>query len=151
MVCGSEDTRVIDSRSAEHGKAIRRRRECEGCQHRFTTFERYVDPSAPIALMVIKRSGGAEAFDRTKITAGVTAATKGRPVESMQIDRLADEIEDLVRAEGGSIRSDAVGLAVLDRLRDLDHVAYLRFASVYKGFDEVGDFVRELALLDTDS
>lgn len=150
-MCGSEETRVVDSRSAEDGNAIRRRRECEGCQHRFTTFERYVETCVPVELTVIKRSGTSETFDRAKIVGGVTAASKGRPVDAIEIDRLADGIEELVRSSGGSIGSDALGLAVLDRLRSLDHVAYLRFASVYKGFDEVGDFVRELALLDTES
>ncbi len=128
---------------AEEGAAIRRRRECAECGHRFTTFERIDE----IPLMVIKRSGAREPFDRGKLVDGLRAATKNRPVSEDQLDRLAHEVEDTLREEGSEPTSEQVGLAVLERLRDLDEVAYLRFASVYKGFEGVDDFRREVGLL----
>jgi transcriptional repressor NrdR len=134
---------VVDSRLAEEGAAIRRRRECAECGHRFTTFERIDE----IPLMVIKRSGAREPFDRGKLVDGLRAATKNRPVSEDQLDRLAHEVEDTLREEGSEPTSEQVGLAVLERLRDLDEVAYLRFASVYKGFEGVDDFRREVGLL----
>lgn len=149
-VCESDDTKVIDSRPADDGLAIRRRRSCPECSFRFTTFERYVMRSEVQVLTVVKRNGTSELFDGAKIVGGVTAAAKGRPVSGDHIDALVDGIRDMVGAQGGSATSEQVGQAVLARLRSLDHVAYLRFASVYKGFDEVDDFVRELALLDQD-
>ena len=142
--CTSDDTKVIDSRTAEEGAAIRRRRQCPECGYRFTTFERMEE--AP--LVVAKSHGGKQPFDRAKIIAGVAAATKGRPVSPERIELLAEEVEDQLRLEGGEITTARIGLAVLDRLRDLDEVAYLRFASVYKGFDDARDFHRELRLLD---
>lgn len=149
-VCESDDTKVIDSRPADDGLAIRRRRSCPECAFRFTTFERYVVRAEVQVLTVVKRDGTSELFDSAKIIGGVTAAAKGRPVSVDHIDALVDGIRDMVAAEGGSATSEQVGQAVLTRLRSLDHVAYLRFASVYKGFGEVDDFVRELALLDQD-
>lgn len=148
--CQFDDTKVIDSRPADDGTAIRRRRACLRCEFRFTTFERFERRPESLVLTVVKRHGGSEAFDPRKIIAGVTAAAKGRPVSDADVDALVAAIEDLLRAEGGSVTSEQVGQAVLSRLRDLDHVAYLRFASVYKGFGQVDDFVRELALLDGD-
>ena len=145
-VCRHDDTKVIDSRSAEAGTAIRRRRSCPECTYRFTTYERL--ESAP--LMVMKRSGGREPFDRAKVSFGVQSACKGRPVTDEQIDALAEQVEDdmrLAAAAGTEITSSTVGHAVLERLRDLDKVAYVRFASVYKNFDDTSDFSRELALL----
>lgn len=142
--CASDDTKVIDSRTAEEGSAIRRRRQCPECGFRFTTFERMEQ----VLLVVSKSHGGREPFDRSKIIAGVAAAAKGRPVSVERIELLAEEVEDQLRLEGGEITTARVGLAVLDRLRDLDEVAYLRFASVYKGFDDASDFDRELRLLD---
>jgi transcriptional repressor NrdR len=143
-VCASLDDKVIDSRTADDGSAIRRRRECLACGGRFTTFERLEE--AP--LVVVKRSGEREPFDRSKLVAGVLAAAKGRPVSIDQLEGLAGEVEEGLRLEGGGdVSSERVGLAVLDRLRILDEVAYLRFASVYKGFDEADDFARELTLL----
>jgi transcriptional repressor NrdR len=127
----------------EEGNAIRRRRECLTCGSRFTTFERAEEQ----ALIVRKRSGVREPFDARKITAGVSAACKGRPVSGESIASLAAEIEELARRRG-EVSSEEVGLSVLDRLRRCDHVAYLRFASVYKGFDDVEDFARELRLLE---
>ena len=148
--CQSDDTKVIDSRPADDGTAIRRRRACPLCGFRFTTFERFERRAEVQVLTVVKRDGSSEAFDPTKIVNGVTAAAKGRPVSADDIGSLVGAIEDLLRAEGGTVSSEQVGQAVLARLRDLDHVAYLRFASVYKGFGQVDDFLRELALLDDD-
>jgi transcriptional repressor NrdR len=143
-VCPSDDTKVIDSRAAEEGASIRRRRQCPLCGFRFTTRERLEE--AP--LMVSKRSGSRVPFDRSKVIAGVSAATKGRPVEASTIDTLADRVEETLRAIGNEVTSAQVGHAVLEQLRDLDEVAYLRFASVYKNFDQAADFRRELALLE---
>ncbi|HEX9258259.1 MAG TPA: transcriptional regulator NrdR [Acidimicrobiales bacterium] len=142
-VCRADDTKVIDSRAAEDGAAIRRRRLCTACNERFTTYERMEE----VPLVVVKRSGDREPFDRDKVVVGVRAAAKGRPVTDEQLDALAVEVEDAMRLEGPEVTSAQVGLAVLDALRDLDEVAYLRFASVYKEFDEAADFQRELTLL----
>lgn len=145
-VCRHDDTKVIDSRSTEDGSAIRRRRSCPECTYRFTTYERL--ESAP--LMVMKRSGTRQPFDRAKVVFGVRSACKGRPVDDEQIDALAEMVEDdmrLAQVAGTEITSSTVGHAVLERLRDLDKVAYVRFASVYKNFDDTSDFSRELALL----
>lgn len=143
-VCRADDTKVVDSRVAEEGTAIRRRRECLTCAQRFTTFER-VD-HAP--LTVIKSHGGQEPFDRRKMIGGLRAATKGRNVSDERLDTIATFVEDSLRLLGSTVTSASVGLAVLDRLRDVDEVAYLRFASVYKDFDAAADFHRELALLE---
>src|SRR5205807_2101132 len=141
--CSSLEDRVVDSRLADDGTAIRRRRECATCGRRFTTFERIEE--AP--LMVVKRSGDREPFERSKVVAGVQAATKNRPVSSEAMDGLAGEVEEAMRLLGPEPTSQQIGVAVLDRLRRLDEVAYLRFASVYKGFEDVGDFEREVGLL----
>lgn len=145
-VCRHDDTKVIDSRSTEDGSAIRRRRACPECAYRFTTYERLES----VPLMVAKRSGGRQPFDRAKVVFGVRSACKGRPVDDEQIDALAEMVEDdmrLAQMAGTEITSSTVGHAVLERLRDLDKVAYVRFASVYKNFDDTSDFSRELALL----
>lgn len=130
---------------ADDGAAIRRRRECLGCAQRFTTFERIEE----VSLVVVKRSGLREPFDRAKIVAGLRAATKNRPVVTEQLESLAAEVEDALRLQPGppELTTQQVGLAVLERLRLLDDVAYLRFASVYKGFEDIGDFEREVGLL----
>ncbi len=141
--CAGLDDKVIDSRLTDDGSAIRRRRECLVCGHRFTTFERTEE--AP--LLVVKRSGDRVPFDRSKIEASIEAAAKGRPLGADAIALLAGEIEDQLRMVGGEVTSEQIGLAVLDRLRDLDQVAYLRFASVYKGFEGPADFQREVRLL----
>ena len=141
--CEEVDTKVIDSRLADDGAAVRRRRRCPTCHHRFTTYERVEE--AP--LMVTKRSGGREPFDRMKIVAGLRQAAKGRPVSEDQLEALAEDVEDQLRLVGPEISSPQVGLAVLDQLRRLDEVAYVRFASVYKNFDAAADFERELTLL----
>ena len=137
---------MIDSRPADDGAAIRRRRSCPECSYRFTTYERL--EGAP--LLVAKRSGDRQPFDRAKVIFGVRSACKGRPVEDEQIDALAEMVEDdmrLAAAAGTEITSSTVGHAVLEHLKALDEVAYMRFASVYKNFDAAADFRRELALL----
>ncbi len=141
--CEVDDTKVIDSREASEGTSIRRRRSCSACQHRFTTYERLEE----VALAVLKSNGVREPFDRLKLCAGVTAACKGRPVTAEQIEQLSEAIEDDLRLRGSDVSSADIGHEVLDRLRVLDEVAYLRFASVYKGFDEPADFKREMVLL----
>ena len=145
--CTHDDTRVIDSRATDDGAAIRRRRECANCRYRFTTYERIDE----VPLVVAKRSGDREPFVRAKVVAGLQAAAKGRPVTVEQLEALAVEVEDELRLKGSEVASAQVGLAVLERLRRLDEVAYLRFASVYKNFDAAADFQRELALLGKDS
>jgi len=134
---------VVDTRLADEGAAVRRRRECLSCGRRFTTFER-VDE---LPLWVVKRSGDREPFDRSKIVAGVRAASKNRPVSEAEMEALAQRVEDVLRERTTEPTSQQVGLAVLDQLKALDGVAYVRFASVYKGFEELGDFEREVGLL----
>lgn len=141
--CGETRDKVVDSREVERGAAVRRRRECLSCGRRFTTFERF-DESV---LWVVKRSGQREPFARPKIVQGVRAATKNRPVDPGAMEALAEAVEASLRALGPEVSSQQIGLAVLDRLRELDDVAYLRFASVYKGFEGIGDFQREAGLL----
>ncbi len=141
--CRADDTRVIDSRELSGGDSIRRRRECSNCGRRFTTYERLEE--AP--LVVLKRSGGREPFRRAKLEAGVLAAAKNRPVAAAQVEALAAEVEEVLRIEGPELPSARIGAVVLDRLRALDEVAYLRFASVYKGFEGPDDFEREAGLL----
>jgi transcriptional repressor NrdR len=142
-VCHVDDTKVVDSRLAEEGAAVRRRRHCASCGHRFTTFER-VDE---LPLVVVKSDGRTEPFDRAKIVAGIAAATKGRHVDPAIIEHVAETIEDGSRLQGSEISSAQIGVAVLDQLRTIDEVAYLRFASVYKNFDAAADFHREIELL----
>ena len=132
--CRHTDSRVIDSRTADDGSSIRRRRQCRACGKRFTTME-------TTSLTVVKRSGVAEPFDRSKVINGVRKACQGRPVSSDDLAVLAQEVEEAVRASGNAEVDDhAVGLAILGPLRRLDQVAYLRFASVYRGFDDLDDF-----------
>ena len=128
---------------AEEGASIRRRRECVACGQRFTTFERIEE----IPLIVEKRSGAREPFDRGKVAAGIKAACKNRPVAAEAIERLSMEVEDALRSKTDVVTTQDVGVAVLERLKELDDVAYLRFASVYKGFEDAGDFQREVGLL----
>ena len=143
-VCGHEEDRVVDSRTAEDGRAIRRRRECEACGNRFTTYERI--EQGP--LLVLKRGGAREPFDRNKLIAGIQQACKNRPVSPESIEALVDDVVEWVRGTGsGVVPSADLGREVLERLRGLDEVAYLRFASVYKDFKELTDFERELGLL----
>ncbi|MGH9011686.1 MAG: transcriptional regulator NrdR [Acidimicrobiia bacterium] len=141
--CHSMDDKVIDSRMAEGGAATRRRRECLACGRRYTTFERVEEAQ----LVVVKRSGNREPFERAKILAGIHRAAKNRPITEEDIAALAASVEDQVREAGPEVGSEVVGRAVLDRLRTLDPVTYLRFASVYKGFEDLTDFEREVGLL----
>lgn len=139
--CRHPDSRVVDSRSADDGAAIRRRRQCPECGRRFTTVE-------TAALQVVKRSGVQEPFSRAKVVAGVRKACQGRPVSDDDLAFLAQTVEDAVRSSGNSeVPSQEVGLAILGPLRELDEVAYLRFASVYRGFESLADFESEIALL----
>jgi transcriptional repressor NrdR len=142
--CGAPTTRVIDSRPAEGGQTIRRRRECESCAHRFTTYER-VEPQ----LMVRKRDGRLEQFSTAKLVAGISAALADRPVSASSIKRLGEEVEASLRAGGAQVSSEDIGAEVLARLRALDEVAYLRFASVYKDFQAAADFEKEVAALES--
>jgi len=141
--CGSNQDKVVDSRAAEGGSAIRRRRECSGCGRRFSTLERVQE----VSLTVVKRDGSKEPFDREKVIAGVMKAIKNRPVTGEQVAHLADRVEEKLRRKGPVVTTQEVGLEVLATLRRLDDVAYMRFASVYKDFQEITDFERELGLL----
>ena len=139
--CRHSDSRVVDSREADDGQLIRRRRSCPECGKRFTTVEEAV-------LAVVKRSGVTEPFSRAKIIGGVRKACQGRPVDEDAIALLAQRVDETVRARGAAeIPSHEVGLAILGPLRDLDEVAYLRFASVYRSFESLADFEREIATL----
>jgi transcriptional repressor NrdR len=142
-MCQADDTKVVDSRLASEGAAVRRRRRCPSCGHRFTTFER-VDE---VPLTVVKSDGSIESFDRGKIVRGLEAATKGRNISASLIDQIAESVEDSVRLAGSETTSARIGLLVLDQLGSVDEVAYLRFASVYKNFDAAADFHREIELL----
>ena len=145
-MCGEEDTRVIDSRPTDQGTTIRRRRACGQCGHRFTTYER----GLPV-LLVRKRSGRLEPFSPQKLHRGVEAALADRPVSPAALAELVDEVEAAATAFGGPMPSEVIGRLVLDSLRVLDEVAYLRFASVYKDFQKAGDFGREVAALEDGS
>lgn len=140
--CAGLEDRVVDSREVEGGDAVRRRRECSSCARRFTTYER----TSEAMLWVLKRSGQRVPFERTKVAAGVRAACKNRPVDDSEIANLAGEVEEDMRGEGPQVSSEQIGKSVLERLRVLDDVAAVRFASVYKGFEDVEDFARELGL-----
>jgi len=135
---------VVDTRMTEDGAAIRRRRECVRCGRRFTTFERIEEA----AVFVLKRSGVREPFEREKIIAGIRAATKNRPVSDEDINSLVSEVEESLRYEGTEIPSELIGRKVLEALERVDHVSYVRFASVYKGFEDLDDFKREMGMLE---
>jgi transcriptional repressor NrdR len=146
--CQADDDRVVDSRAAEAGAAIRRRRECRACGQRFSTYERIEQA----AVLIRKRSGIAEPFDVAKVRAGIEKATKNLPVSDQAVDEAVAAVDHRVRAAGKrEIPSKDVGAEVLAALRELDHVAYMRFASVYKGFTSPDDFARELATLEKDT
>ncbi len=139
--CRHSDTRVLDSRVADDGASIRRRRQCPECGSRFSTSEQ-------MQLSVIKRSGVVEPFNRDKVVGGVRKACKGRPVTEEQLARLGQKVEDVLRSSGQpEVPTGEVGVAILGPLRDLDQVAYLRFASVYRQFSSVDDFESEIATL----
>ncbi|HZD72230.1 MAG TPA: transcriptional regulator NrdR, partial [Actinomycetes bacterium] len=138
--CGSiDDDRVVDSRESQDGTTIRRRRACGACGRRFTTFERVEE--AP--LLVLKRDGSREQFDLAKLVSGLEKASKNRPLPRSDILKVASDIEEALRARGQrEVESQEIGIEVLNALRDLDAVAYMRFASVYKDFQDPGDFER---------
>jgi transcriptional repressor NrdR len=139
--CKHDDSRVVDSRSSDDGTSIRRRRQCPECGRRFTTAE-------TAQLLVVKRSGATEPFSRDKVVGGVRKACQGRPVSEGQLAVLAQRVEDALRAAGSAeIATHEVGLAILGPLRELDEVAYLRFASVYRAFESLEDFEAEILLL----
>jgi transcriptional repressor NrdR len=141
--CRHADSRVVDSREVDEGQVIRRRRSCQACGRRFTTVEE-------ATLAVIKRSGVTEPFSRDKVITGVRRACQGRPVGDDELALLAQRVEEAVRATGcAEIPSNEVGLAILGPLRDLDEVAYLRFASVYRAFTSIDDFEAEIRALRT--
>ena len=142
--CGFTDSKVIDSRPAEDGTTIRRRRECLECQKRFTTYE--IIERMP--LVVIKRDASRESFDKVKIINGVIRACEKRPVTMTQIENLADDIELELRGRLESeVKSETIGEMVMARLKDLDEVAYVRFASVYRSFKDINTFMEELTKL----
>jgi transcriptional repressor NrdR len=141
--CSADDDRVVDSRPADAGDSIRRRRECARCGRRFTTYERIDE----VGVVVRKRDGTKEPFDRDKLEAGIRKALSSRPIANPQIDELVDRIEARLRRKGPEITSQQIGIEVLSALRKADDVAYLRYASVYKDFEGVEDFERELDLL----
>ncbi|MGA2294530.1 MAG: transcriptional regulator NrdR [Acidimicrobiales bacterium] len=141
--CAADDDRVVDSRLAEDGVAIRRRRECSACSQRYTTFERIEE----IGVYVVKRSGERQLFDRAKILSGVRAACKNRPVDEDALELLAIGVEESMRLLSRDVSSEEVGLVTLEALRQVDDVAYVRFASVYKGFEGTDDFAREIGML----
>ena len=139
--CRFADTRVVDSRDANDGDAIRRRRGCPECGRRFTTVEE-------TSLLVVKRSGVTEPFSRAKVVSGVRKACQGRPVDSDDLDLLAQKVEETIRGGGAAeVPAHEVGLAILAPLKELDEVAYLRFASVYRAFESLADFEAEITAL----
>lgn len=136
--CRHADSRVIDSRTSDDGSSIRRRRQCPECQKRFTTVE-------TASLMVTKRSGATEPFSRDKVVAGVRKACQGRPVTDADLALLAQQVEEALRSTGAaSIDAQEIGLAILEPLKQLDQVAYMRFASVYQAWDTLDDFNRAI-------
>ncbi len=142
--CRHPDSRVIDSRTSDDGLSIRRRRQCPECGRRFSTTE-------TASLSVIKRNGVVEPFSREKIVSGVRKACQGRPVTDTDLAILAQRVEETIRATGAAqIEANDIGLAILTPLRELDEVAYLRFASVYQGFDSLDDFEAAITLLRVD-
>ena len=144
--CGSFDDKVIESRTLANGESIRRRRECNDCGYRFTSYERIEDKQ----FMVIKRDGRREPFDRTKIERGVQRALEKRPVSQMTIENIVNELEDLSFIKGKTnheIAATEIGELVLEKLHEVDGVAYIRFASVYRHFEDLDEFVQEIRKL----
>jgi transcriptional repressor NrdR len=142
--CGHTEGKVVDSRSSKEGDAIRRRRECLKCDRRFTTYERIEE----VAQMVIKKDGRREAFDRWKIKSGILKACEKRSISLEQVESLIDDAErTLFNTTEHEVATEAIGIAVMDRLRRLDQVAYVRFASVYRQFKDLNEFMDELKTL----
>ena len=145
--CGYSDSKVIDSRPAEEGSTIRRRRECLACQKRFTTYE--IIERLP--LVVIKRDGSRQSFDKVKLINGMVRACEKRPVSLSQLENIADEIEqELQSGLEREVRTVDIGEMVMSRLKDVDEVAYVRFASVYRSFQDINTFMEELSKLLTE-
>lgn len=139
--CSHPDAKVVDSRSSKDGNAIRRRRECLQCAKRYTTYERIEE----VAQMVIKKDGRRETFDRWKLKAGILKAIEKRPVSLEQVESLIDEVErKLFGSTEHEVATEAIGESVMDMLRNVDEVAYVRFASVYREFKDLDEFVNEL-------
>ncbi len=142
--CDNQDTKVIDSRHTEEGHAIRRRRECDKCNKRFTTYEKVEE----MILMVVKKDGSREAFDRNKILSGIVKACEKRPVSMAAIEHVVDDIErgvnNMMEKE---VQSSFIGELIMEQLKELDEVAYVRFASVYRQFTDVNTFVKEIEKL----
>ena len=139
--CGETDSKVIDSRPAEDGSSIRRRRQCNGCKKRFTTYEKV----ETIPLIVIKKDNNREPYDRQKIVSGILRSCHKRPISADQINRLVDEIEtEIFNREDREIPAQEIGEIVMNRLKNLDTVAYVRFASVYREFKDVNTFMDEI-------
>ena len=141
--CDHEDDKVVDSRPAENGSAIRRRRQCLSCKRRYTTFERVEE----LGLWILKRNGVREPYDREKVLEGINKAIVNRPVTGEHVAQLVERVEDRLRRKGPEVTSQQVGDEVLSQLAKLDQVAYMRFASVYKDFQGITDFERELVVL----
>lgn len=142
--CDNQDTKVIDSRHTEEGHAIRRRRECDKCNKRFTTYEKVEE----MILMVVKKDGRREAFDRNKILGGIVKACEKRPVSMAEIEHVVDDIErGLNNMMEKEVQSSFIGELIMEQLKDLDEVAYVRFASVYRQFTDVNTFVKEIEKL----
>lgn len=142
--CRSDDTKVIDSRDSEEGRAVRRRRECIECSQRFTTFERYEG----VPLLVRKRDGTRQPFDRAKVISGIAKACTNRPVTDGQMLAICDEVEEATRTKGAEVAAEDIGQEVLVRLKEVDDVAYVRFASVYQEFEDVTEFGRVISELE---
>ena len=145
--CGSVEDRVVDSRESREGEVIRRRRECTACQRRFTSYERVEE--AP--LVVVKSDGRREEFDRAKILRGLRRACEKRPVEPARLEALCDEVEGLFPTrEPRELKTREIGARLMERLKEVDQVAFVRFASVYRRFEDAGDFVEEIETLLSD-
>ncbi|HEY1067106.1 MAG TPA: transcriptional regulator NrdR [Pirellulales bacterium] len=145
--CTSDNDRVVDSRASQDGQSIRRRRECLACRRRYTTYERLEEP----VMRVVKRNGTRVPFDREKLLRGLRTACAKRPVDDARLEIIAGQIETMLSDRGeGEVSTHEIGELVLDYLKDLDEVAYMRFASVYRKFDEAKDFFDEADSLTTD-
>lgn len=139
--CGHKEDKVIDSRSSEEGRSIRRRRECLKCKRRFTTYENIEETS----LMVIKKDGRREPFDRKKILAGIQKACEKRPISTQVLEELADKVEYTLQSKfEKEVEANQIGELLMELLHDLDEVAYVRFASVYRQFKDINQFMKEL-------
>lgn len=145
--CGFEESKVVDSRSTEDHKAIRRRRECLKCNKRYTTYEKIED----IPILVIKRDSNREYFDKSKIINGLLIACQKRPVSRVQIDGIADEVEKKLSNDMlTEVKSETIGEMVMDKLKEIDEISYVRFASVYRQFKDVNTFIEEIKNLMSD-